>query len=132
MVWRLCYSDDILIKKLSRTNILSISVFDSKYRIGFGISTPASPIRNTSACQVKINKEQDNTEVHWWESGAVSGWVLLLLSKLYFILSAFVGYALYLPFQKPWKSGLKEWFNTPQSRGNKVKKIPNNRYQGNR
>ena len=63
----------------------------------------------------------------------VSKWLgFASFSKLYFILSAFMGYSLYLPFRKPCKSGLKEWFNTPQSRSNKVKKIPTNRYQGNR
>ena len=31
------------VKKLRETNISNISVFDSKYRIGFEILTPASP-----------------------------------------------------------------------------------------
>ena len=31
------------VKKLRETNISNISVFDSKYRIGFEIPTPASP-----------------------------------------------------------------------------------------
>ena len=70
-------------------NILNISVFDSKYCIGFEISTPASPIRNTSASEVKINKEQEFTEVDWWESQN---------SKFYFI-SIFVRYVF---FQVSW------------------------------
>ena len=36
------------VKKLRETNISNISVFDSKYRIGFEIPTPASPSFNPS------------------------------------------------------------------------------------
>ena len=36
------------VKKLRETNISNISVFDSKYRIGFEIPTPASPIKYTT------------------------------------------------------------------------------------
>ena len=32
-----------IVKKLRETNISNISVFNSKYRIGFEILTPASP-----------------------------------------------------------------------------------------
>ena len=34
------------VKKLRETNISNISVFDSKYRIGFEIPTPTSPSCN--------------------------------------------------------------------------------------
>ena len=52
LVWRLFYSDDILmldiqtvpiyISQLKKLRRMKILVFDSKYRIGFEIPTPAS------------------------------------------------------------------------------------------
>ena len=46
------------VKKLRETNIVNISVFHSKYRIGFEIPTPASPNLQLFCNQKMLKKKQ--------------------------------------------------------------------------